>query len=316
LTPDGAVAGQMYVDRISWGADGWPTPRTPGRRNRMPAGGVSPSQSTRWIPDLSDEFEGRELEGVTAGPLGRKWLFKEENISLWALSGDGALALRTSGRPGIESPFPANMLLQRPTSAYFRLETHLVWPLVAPSPSGGVRCAEPNATAGLIARELNTGAGIAVGLQCNCTTRTLQLAVWQDTLHTLHLLDVPDVGGPSGGGGDGAGYSVKLRIDVELVLAQVWFSVGDGKGWQAVPPFQPSNRGSELTFEYASTYMSWQAVGPDAAAWKFVRKQAPSDAFTTLHPGLFAGGGDAIGHTVRFEYFRFTDNEVFPEDEV
>ena len=41
---------------------------------------------------------------------------------------DGALALRTDCRPGIESPFPANLLLQRPTAAYYRIEAQLRWP--------------------------------------------------------------------------------------------------------------------------------------------------------------------------------------------
>ena len=37
-----------------------------------------------------------------------------------------------------------------------------------------------------------------------------------------------------------------------------------------------------------------------------------SDSFTTLHPGLFAGGG-GVGATVQFDYWRFTDNEVFAD---
>lgn len=60
-----------------------------------------------------------------------------------------------------------------------------------------------------------------------------------------------------------------------------------------------------MSFEYVSTYMSWTAVGSDPAAWGFVDKAAPSDAFTTLHPGIFAGGGGGggdphSGHAARF----------------
>ena len=33
---------QLFVDRISWGADGWPLHRTPGGRNKFPAGAASP----------------------------------------------------------------------------------------------------------------------------------------------------------------------------------------------------------------------------------------------------------------------------------
>lgn len=128
------VARSRYVDRITFGADGWPLPRTPGRRNRFPAGGVPTPAADRWRPDLNDNFNSSLLEGVSdgAGPLGSKWLFKQENESLWSLDG-GHLALKTGAQPGIESPFPANMLLQRPTAAYYRIETKLIWPTGANS---------------------------------------------------------------------------------------------------------------------------------------------------------------------------------------
>ena len=45
--------------------------------------GVSPPRSKRWHPNISDDFNGTALEGVTGGVLGRKWLFKQENESLW-----------------------------------------------------------------------------------------------------------------------------------------------------------------------------------------------------------------------------------------
>ena len=315
---------QMFVDRISWGADAWPIPRTPGRRNRVPKGGVSPPLAERWLPELSDEFDGTELEGVSGGVLGRKWLFKQENESLWSLPGNGALALRTDGWPGIESAFPANMLLQRPTAAYYRIETLLRWPAVRASSGGGANvtataCAsnDAGASAGLIARELNTGTGIAIGLVCNASTHTLQLAAWQDTLNLLHAIPFPrsESSGNNNSRNDKY-HEIRLRIDVELVLAQVWYSVGERGAWTALPAFETSSRGSEMTFEYASTYMSWQAVGPDPAAWDRVEIKPPSDAFTTLHPGLFAGGGSGGGTLVMFEYFRWVDNEVWPSDEV
>ena len=119
----------------------------------------------------------------SAAPSGSKWLFKQEDPTLWSLqpspsphgttsdSSGGALALRTDAMPGIESAFPANMLLQRPTAAYYRIETKLVWPLAvgnqppnnnreqedeeeegAAGGGGGTRCGNPGAAAGLIAR--------------------------------------------------------------------------------------------------------------------------------------------------------------------
>ena len=306
---------QMYVDRISFGADGWPVPRTPGRTNRLPTGGVSPPLAERWLPDLSDEFEGKELEGVSGGTLGRKWLWKQENESLWRLE-DGALALRTDCRPGIESPFPANLLLQRPTAAYYRIEAQLRWPASSTvrGVDGAAGCENEGASAGLIARELNSGQGVAVGLWCNDSG--LKIAAWQNTLNLLHALPLPPNTTLHGGQ---ASYEILLRIDIELVLAQVWYSLSGGAHWEALPALDTSSsRGNEMTFEYVSTLMGWQAVGPDPAAWDHVDKSAPTDAFTTLHPGLFAGGGatqSGKDSSVMFDYFRYTDNEVFAVDE-
>ena len=114
----------------------------------MPVGGVSPPLTRRWRPELSDEFNGTTLEGVTGGvlganpslqtdacncagrlilhlaTLGSKWLFKQEDPELWSLPGNGALQLRTDAKPSIESAFPTNMLVQRPTSAYVHSLLH------------------------------------------------------------------------------------------------------------------------------------------------------------------------------------------------
>ena len=134
-------------------------------------------------------------------------------------------------RPGIESPYPANMLLQRPTSAYYRIETSLRWPVVHRPPTaprtggngggGGTPCDRPGSTAGLITRELNTGAGVAIGLVCNSTTGLLEIAAWQDTLNLLHAIPLPTSTTLTGDAAAPAFHTIRLRIDVELVLAQV-----------------------------------------------------------------------------------------------
>jgi beta-xylosidase len=311
---------QMFVDRISWGEDNWPVPRTPGGRNKFPKGGLSPKVADRWQPDLNDNFDGKTLEGVSGGVLGRKWLFKQENETLWEMT-SGALSLRTDCT-GIESDYPANMLLQRPTGAYYSLETKLRWPVATTSASrGGVGCSSPGSAAGLIARELSTGQGIAIGLVCNKTTGNLAIAAWQNSLDLLHAIPFPTTNSTNSAkstkstNSATAYHEIRLRVDIELVLAQVWYSVAGGP-WTALPPFNDTTHGSEMTFEYVSTLMWWQAVGPDRAAWEHVFKKPPSDAFTTLHPGLFAGGGTGRPHSVLFDYFRFQDNEEYPTDEV
>lgn len=226
---------QMYVDRISFGSDGWPLPRTPGRRNRHPVGGISMPAADRWHPDLNDEFNSSLLEGVSpgAGPLGSKWLFKQENESLWSLQ-EGQLVLKTGAQPGIESPAPANMLLQRPTAAYYRIETKLIW-AAGGDGNESSSCGNPGASAGLIVRELNSGQGLAVGLTCNTTTGSLHVAAWQNTLHLLHSLPLPFSAADGASDGAGASREILLRIDVELVLVQVWFSLNGGAHWSALP---------------------------------------------------------------------------------
>ena len=64
---------------------------------------------------------------MTAGVLGRKWLFKQEAETLWSLRRTpGRLSLNASCA-GIEGAAPDNLLLQRPTASYFSLETKLHW---------------------------------------------------------------------------------------------------------------------------------------------------------------------------------------------
>ena len=129
--------------------------------------------------------------------LGRKWLFKQEDPALWSIGGGGGgeqvtrekevegrglhsennkegwLALKT-GCVGIDSPYPANMLLQRPTAAYYRVEARLRWPGAVPD-GDGWKCEAGAAAAGVIARELNSGQGVAVGLACNRATGVLEV---------------------------------------------------------------------------------------------------------------------------------------------
>ena len=152
---------------------------------------------------------------------------------------------------------------------------------------------------------------MAIGVECSAA-KTLKLSAWQDTLNLLHSIPLPATNSSFE---KGTHHVIRLRIDVELVLAQVWFAI-DGSGWSALPAFHEST-GSEMTFEYVSTLMAWQAVGPDKASWDQVQKQAPTDAFTTLHPGVFAGSNTSTRpHTVFFDYFHYTDNEVWPVNEV
>ena len=149
---------QMMLDKIEFDEQLWPKTITPSRTRPMPASGRIRAQ--RWRPELSDEFNSTTLEGITSGVLGRKWLFKQEDPTLWSLEegpsesesesgstrgGDGALILKTNCT-GIETTSSANMMVQRPTSSYFTIETKLSWVGPCGSSDHGPAAAVPNGT--------------------------------------------------------------------------------------------------------------------------------------------------------------------------
>ena len=307
---------QMMLDRIEWDdGSGWPLPMTPSRTRRFPAG--VRSSGVRWRPAPSDEFDGPGLEGVTSGVLGRKWLFKQENESLWSLQRTpGRLSLNASC-VGIESDTPENLLLQRPTASYFSLETRLHW-------LGGCTRTSGPGRAGLIARELNSGSGVAAALVCDPSAGALRLAAFQDTLNTVWVSPFAL-----------NSTAVHLRLDVDLLKAQAWWSpTGEPGSWSSMEGTGRSEGRNptghtESAFIYTTTRIGWELVhaGPGA-------QQSPSrglpvsgtdtlegggittanqwrevDQFTTLHPGIFAGGALDAANVAEFEYFRYTDNE-------
>lgn len=120
-----ALCRQMHVDKIDWDTENWPVVNDSNGPGLIYPKPLDDPQINQWIPDLNDEFNRPELEGITGGALGSKWLFKEENINSWSLAErPGWLRLRTL-YPGIETFSPANCLVQRPVSAYFEISTCL-----------------------------------------------------------------------------------------------------------------------------------------------------------------------------------------------
>lgn len=302
---------QLMLDKIEFntGADpsAWPTTITPSRRRSFPASAPALTRPA-WRPQLSDEFNGSQLEGVTGGVLGRKWLFKQEDPHLWSLSDDG-LTLKT-GCVGIESDKPANLLLQRPTSSYFTIETKLTWV----GGCGGNTSSNASGHAGLIARELTSGSSVAIGVFCDADAGGLRLAMWQDTLNLIWVSPTTF--------SDSEPLFFKLNLD--LVRAQGWWSqTGTPQSWKGM--FARGTR----TNHYTGTRLVWEEVhaGPGENQWPSEGKPAggggeggrtstanlwrQADAFTTMHPGLFAGGGTSMTNAAHFAYWRYTDHEVF-----
>lgn len=246
------------------------------------------------------------------GVLGRKWLFKQEDPALWSLTDrKGTLTLNATCT-GIDSAQPANLLLQRPTSAYFSLETHVEW--VGDCGPKGKTPSAGSGHAGIIVRELNSGSGAAVGLKCDPQSG-LRVVFWQDTLNEAWVS--PFTLNTS---------AVHLKLDVDLVKTQAWWSdTGIFGSWSALVGEGDREQG----FTYTSTRLVWELVhtasngtlpsrgapsgdGGEGGARTTANSWTQADSFTTLHPGLFAGGSTS-GNAARFDYWRFTDHEVFAD---
>jgi beta-xylosidase len=171
-----------------------------------------------WFPDLNDEFSQPELEGVTAGILGRKWLFKRELPGAWSLrQHPGWLRLMTL-YPSIQEVNCANLICQRPTSAYYSISTHMVF-----HPRQGWQ------QAGIIVRELNTANTIAIGLDIN---HVMRLKVWQNDGTGLKEIASKDYFTKADFIPESEVY---LKIDVEGLVAQCSFSE-DNVTWRRLGP--------------------------------------------------------------------------------
>ena len=95
---------------------------------------------------------------------------------------------------------------------------------------------------------------------------------------------------------------VWLRLDVELVLAKAWWSL-DGIHWNWVKAGS-IHRDPQMAFIYDSTRLGWEATHSQEDGWQYPL------SFTTMHPGIFAGG--LVGAALEVDYWNYTDNEVWP----
>jgi hypothetical protein len=258
---------QLFLDRIDMQPDGWFKTIRAGKRRKIPAGGTP---STKWRPVLSDSFDSPTLEGVDGGVLGSKWLFKDEHTELWSLSTHpGSLTLLTN-ETGIEGhqgtpAAPRNLLLQRPTAAYYTLDTKVTW-------NGDCDASNTGAHAGLIARELSSGSGGAVGLWCDGSSSLPSVAFWQDTANRMAVQRVNS-------------SEIYLKLDVNLMTATGWWSY-DNRTWQGVPctnwpksspnwrPGDAQCAGADISYGAFNTVLGWEVAHVD-------KKDPPSHGVPT-----------------------------------
>jgi hypothetical protein len=87
----------------------------------------------------------------------------------------------------------------------------------------------------------------------------------------------------------------EVKLVVNLVRTEAYWRLEPTDPWEWVQPgsMYPGHGLDGRDAGYTASEMAWHKY-----------------AFTTLHPGLFAGGGPR-GTAVLFDYFRFIDNEVF-----
>jgi hypothetical protein len=320
------------LDRIDMQSDGWFKRIRAGKRRKIPPGG---RPSARWRPVLSDNFESSKLEGVDdgAGVLGSKWLFKDEHTELWSLTTYPGSITLLANETGIDSQFPRNMLLQKPSAAYYTLDTKV-------SLRGGCGGGNVGVHAGLVARELNSGSGGAVGLLCKEAGALPVVAFWQDTANILATQEMNS-------------STVYLKLDVDLFTSRGWWSY-DNATWQGIPCANwpkgspnwrlgdPVCAGSDIGSPTGGgTVLAWEAVhvdklfgNPPSHGKPSIRGHgwahstgdywAQEDSFTTMHPGIFAGKmssafsssssappAQSSPVSASFEFFQFTDNEVY-----
>ena len=116
----------------------------------------------------------------------------------------------------------------------------------------------------------------------------------------------------------------QLKLDIDLVRAEAWWKTNETAPWLAF-----SANGVPAGYQNTATRLIWELVhaGPTKGEWpshgmpaggggeggqlSTANEYRQVDSFTTMHPGLFAGGGNTAGNAARFEYWRYTDNEVF-----
>lgn len=178
-------------------------------------------------------------------------------------------------------------------------------------------------SAGLIARELNSGSSAAVGVVCD-SAGALRLAFWQDTLNLVwqspFALAKPNRSAP---------VEVYLKLDVDLVRAQAWWSpTGEQGTWAALA----GDGRTEGIWAYTSTRLVWAYHHAGPGFQQYPSRGVPykamlyggdistanefgqSNPFSTQHPGLFAGGGSHAKNLAEFDYWRYTDHERDAQD--
>ena len=264
---------QMHLDLLEWDETGWPTVNKgngPCLTYRKPIDTEHPT----WFPDLNDEFDQPELEGITSGILGRKWLFKRELPGAWSLrQHPGWLRLRTI-YPSIQDINCANLICQRPTSAYYSISTHMVF-----------HPCQRWQQAGIIVRELNTTNTVAIGLEMD---PLMKLVVWQNNGTGLKEVASKDFFTKPDWVPKIDIYAwifelipkneVYVKIDVEGLVAKCFFSE-DNIGWTPLGP---------------GYVIPWQ-----------------DGYFTTFHPGFFSGETvESPSHGYAdFDYFHMENHE-------
>ncbi len=113
---------QMHLDKIQWDKQDWPhvnDDKGPGDNYKKPVN----VKTDVNIPDLNDEFNEDFLQGITHGPLGSKWLFREEKENSWSVKANpGNIRLYTL-YPDVDQQDAPNFMCQRPVAAYYRFVT-------------------------------------------------------------------------------------------------------------------------------------------------------------------------------------------------
>jgi beta-xylosidase len=211
-----AMCRQFHLDKLEWNKSGWPEingNNGPSTTFRKPVKSIT----NNFLPDMTDEFNGQKLEGIDTLSLGSKWLFRNEMRDAWSLSKEkGKISLKAL-YPGFDSQESPNFLAQRPSSAYYTVETKLY-----------IKPKSVFEKSGLAIKEFCSKNGIYITLESDyffMKDTSFVLKVWHCSQSKFKEVEkMPLLF-------DSDNNSICLKINMNGLEAEAFYSY-DGKSWK------------------------------------------------------------------------------------
>jgi len=210
---------QMLLEKLEWNSQGWPYVignYRPSIVNTKPINNFKPT----YFPDLNDEFSNTELEGISEGILGRKWLFKAEKNNAWNLEYKKGWMRLNCLYPSMNDLSVSNFMCQRPTGAYYTIETRMIY-----------KPMHLFQQAGLAVKELCSGNGASIGLVAdwlNDTDTSYSVVVSHGLTEGWREVSREHINFPN----ENKMKDIYLKMEVNNIQIKCFYSF-DGKSWKS-----------------------------------------------------------------------------------